>query len=235
MSMTAGFSPDDPSRATWEKVAAEHSDFVDLLLERRLSLEPGKNFLYSNISAHLVAAVLAAAEERADGDHPRTVLDYAQAKLFDPLGIATRPAFSGVLIDPYSAAFAKSGFGWGTDPNGIEVGGYGLRLRAPDMVELGELYRHDGVWEGTQIVPAAWIQLATTPSDLTPEYGLLWWVGGEGEQQTFAAQGAGGQRIFVLPKSRAVVVILASTHVDSQVANDDLSRMINEVLAPVLQ
>lgn len=79
MSMTAGFTNADPSRATWENVIAEHGDFVDLLLERGLLLKPGQNFLYSDASAHLVAAVLAAALERVDGDQPRTVLEYARA------------------------------------------------------------------------------------------------------------------------------------------------------------
>ena len=60
---------------------------------------PGTTFWYSDASAHLVAAVLAAALERADGDRPRTILDYAREKLFDPLGISTRPAFSRPLPD----------------------------------------------------------------------------------------------------------------------------------------
>ena len=51
-------------------------------------------FLYSNISSHLVAAVLASALQRADGDAPRSVLDYAREKLFDPLEIDTQPAFT---------------------------------------------------------------------------------------------------------------------------------------------
>jgi CubicO group peptidase (beta-lactamase class C family) len=214
MSMTAGFTNADPSRATWENVVAEHGNFVDLLLERGLLLKPGQNFLYSNTSTHLVAAVLAAALERVDGDHPRTVLEYARAKLFDPLGINTQPAFSDILIDPFGRPFAKAGFAWGTDPNGIEIGGYGVRLSAPDMVKLGELYRHDGVWKGQQIVQAEWIRQATTPSEVTPEYGLLWWTSGKPEEPVYAAQGWGGQRIVVLPKARAVVVTLATTRTE---------------------
>ena len=66
--------------------------------------------------------MLAAALERADGDRPRTVLDYAREKLFDPLGISTRPAFSQALPDPFlTTEFVTAGFGWGTDPNGIQL------------------------------------------------------------------------------------------------------------------
>ena len=44
--------------------------------------------------------------------------------------------------------FLEAGFGWGTDPKGIPVGAFGLRLTAPDLVKLGELYRNDGAWQG---------------------------------------------------------------------------------------
>jgi CubicO group peptidase (beta-lactamase class C family) len=234
MSMTAGFRPEMPARALWEKVKTDHGDFVDLLLERRLPLEPDKSFAYSDISAHLVVAVLASALERAGGDQPGTVLDYARAKLFDPLGIVTRPAFSDTVIDPYGDAFAKAGFAWGTDPNGIEIGAYGMRLSAQDMIKLGELYRHDGVWQGKQIVPAEWIRQATRPSEVNPEYGLLWWTVGKPQQLGYAAQGSGGQSIVVLPKARAVVVILAATRLDNQISNEDLKPLTEGVLAPAL-
>ena len=55
----------------WEKYAKRDGSFVDVLLERRQDLEPGKTFWYSDVSAHLVAAVLAAALERADGNSTR--------------------------------------------------------------------------------------------------------------------------------------------------------------------
>ena len=164
MTMSGGFNNEFPGGFVWEEYAKPGHSFVNVLLERRQEFEPGKVFWYSDVSAHLVAAVLAAALERADGDRPRTVLDYAREKLFDPLGISTRPAFSEALPDPFTTEFVTAGFGWGTDPNGIQLGGYGLRLTAPDMMKIGELYRRDGVWNGQQIVPAAWIHQCTSPS-----------------------------------------------------------------------
>ena len=77
------------------------------------------------------------------------------------------------------------------------------------MIKIGELYRRDGVWNGQQIVPADWIQQSTAPSTLNPEYGLFWWIIGEPEGPGYTAAGAGGQRITVLPKSRAVIVYLS--------------------------
>ena len=195
------------------------------------STHRAQNFWYSDPSAHLAAAVLAAALERADGDRPRTILDYAREKLFDPLGISTRPAFSRPLPDLFAPEFAKAGFGWGTDPNGIQIGAFGLRLTAPDMIKIGELYRRDGVWNGQQIVPADWIQQSTAPSTLNEEYGLLWWILGEPEGPGYAASGHGGQHIMVLPRSRAVIVYLSDVQPDSEIITKTLEPLDNVFVA----
>ena len=237
MTMSGGFNNEFPGGFVWEEYAKPGRSFVNVLLERRQEFEPGKVFWYSDVSAHLVAAVLAAALERADGDRPRTVLDYAREKLFDPLGISTSPAYSQALPDPFlTTEFVTAGFGWGTDPNGIQLGGFGLRLSAPDMLKIGELYRRDGVWNGQQIVPAAWIQQCTSPAtfetkigDPDDEYGLLWWIIGEPTKAGYYAAGFGGQRIVVLPKSRAVIIYLSDVQPepDSQIDGRDLEPVDN--------
>ena len=241
MTMSGGFNNEFPLGGfVWEKYTEPGQSFVNVLLERRQEFEPGKVFHYSDVSAHLVAAVLAAALERADGDRPRTVLDYAREKLFDPLGISTRQAFSEALPDLFATEFVTAGFGWGTDPNGIQLGGFGLRLSAPDMVKIGELYRRDGVWNGQQIVPSAWIHQCTAPSTFQTtiggpsddEYGLLWWVIREPKQAGYYATGRGGQRIVVLPKSRAVIVYLTDVQPDSEIG--DLKPLDNVFISAFL-
>ena len=228
MTMSGGFDNYVPTGSQWEKAAEPGGNYVDLLLKRPQH-PPGKAFWYSDGSAHLVAAVLAAALERADGDRPRTVLDYARAELFDPLGISTRPAFARPVPDLFAPEFAKAGFGWGTDPNGIQLGGVGLRLTAPDMVKIGELYRRDGVWNGRQIVPADWIRESTAPSTINADYGLLWWLIGEPDGPGYGAFGRGGQHIVVLPQSRAVIVSLSDVQPRSEITAED-EKPLNDVL-----
>ena len=226
MTMSGGFD-DYLHVSQWREAAEPGGDFVDLLLARP-QYPPGKAFWYSDPSAHLVAAVLAAALERADGNRPRTVLDYAREKLFDPLGISTDPAFTRPVPDLFAPEFATAGFGWATDPNGIQLGMFGLRLTAPDMLRIGELYRRDGVWNGQQIVPADWIRQSTAPSTLNKEYGMLWWILGESEGPGYAAFGRGGQQIVVLPESRAVIVYLSDLQPDSEITGEDV-KPLNDV------
>jgi CubicO group peptidase (beta-lactamase class C family) len=219
MTMSGGFDDYWPAGDVWESAPADEA-FVDLLLERP-QYPPGSAFWYSNPSAHLVAAALAAGLQRATGDRPRTVLDYAREKLFDPLGISTRGAFSGPLPDFFTPEFTKAGFGWGTDPDGIQIGGFGLRLSAPDLMKIGELYRQGGVWNGQQIVPAQWIHESIAPSIRKDDYGLLWWIIDEPEGAGYLASGYGGQQIAVLGQARAVIVYLSATQPAGAMADSD--------------
>ena len=82
LTMTAGFAGLDRDR-TAEYMA--DPDPVGRILQA--APDPlGGGFEFSNQGAHVVAAVLAEATGMS-------VLDYARSRLFEPLGIDTRPAF----------------------------------------------------------------------------------------------------------------------------------------------
>jgi CubicO group peptidase (beta-lactamase class C family) len=209
-------------------------DLVAFVLKEGQQARAGTQFLYSNASSHLVAAVLARALRRAEGDHPRTVLEYARARLFDPLEIDTDPAWVEPLIDTAAADFAEAGFGWGTDPKGIPVGAFGLRLTAPDLVKLGELYLHDGAWHGKQIFGADWVEQITTPSDLQPQYGLMWWLYTWNGHQVYAARGSEGQMIVVVPDQQLVIAIVSANNPEYAMNDEALFPLLNEVIIPRL-
>ena len=238
MSMSAGFADEEPSHELYQSSYTDSGDYVDLLLERGSLQDPGKTFLYSNISADLVVAVLAAALKRADGTHPRSVLDYARAELFDPLGIETRPAYTEPFTMPVSAQFRAAGFGWTTDPDGLANGAYGLRLTAPDMIKIGELYLDRGVWNGRRLLPETWVDEVSRPSKLEPTYGLLWWIystdGGD-DGPVFAASGVYGQRIIVAPKQGVVIVTLTTTPDGVTVDDVDVNAMLVKAVRPALR
>ncbi len=74
--------------------------------------------------------MLSAIVQKATG---KTVLDYLQPRLFEPLGIE-HPT-------------------WETSPQGISAGGYGLSIRTEDIARFGQLYLQKGKWQGKQLVP----------------------------------------------------------------------------------
>jgi CubicO group peptidase (beta-lactamase class C family) len=191
--------------------------------------DPGEKFEYTNIGPHILAEVLA----RATGMSP---LEYARQKLFDPLQIDTRPAYQGHILGSGEywtvPAFQKAGFAWATAPNGVNAGPYGMKLRATDLLKIGQLYLDNGQWHGRQIVPADWIREATAP-DSPNGYGYLWWIHPVDGHLGYAAQGSFGQVILVVPDRRLVVVASSRpTAVDN--AGGPVFDLVDAAVAPYL-
>lgn len=203
-------------------------DPVAQILSYGMLNDPGVAFEYSDSSVHLVAAVLRNAVDRP-------ILDYARAKLFDPLGIDTRPAWQGWDSGSPTSGFNKPGFAWATDSAGVNVGAFGLKLTAADLVKLGELYVNGGRWHGRRIVSQAWVNESTSKqlSDEQAEaaqtqYGYLWWPWEHKGHAVFEASGAYSQRIICFPQLDVVVVVTAA---------DDLTDLdvLHLTLDPVLE
>ncbi len=204
LTMTAGFDYDGGLNLTADDPVAQ-------ILSYGMLDDPGVAFAYSNSSVQLVAAALRNAVDRP-------ILDYAREKLFDPLGIATRPAWQGSDTNSPTSGFNKPGFAWATDSAGVNVGAFGLKLTAADLVKLGELYVNGGRWHGRQLVSQAWVAESTSNqlSDEQAEaaqtqYGYLWWTDDEYMgQPVFQASGSYYQKIICFPEVDLVVVVTAA-------------------------
>jgi CubicO group peptidase (beta-lactamase class C family) len=233
MSMTAGFPSEDPG-AKIEK-AFERTDPVPAILTGGLEWPPGEVFSYSNAGSHLVSAVLREALVRADGGNPRTVLEYAREKLFDPLEIDSSGAQERRVSLGDPAYDVPTRFDWGTDAAGLHTACCLLRLRPADMIKFGELYLGEGVWHGKQILPAGWVQQTMNPGKLSSQYGLMWWLDLDVHgHQMWVARGAFGQVIAIAPEHRLVVAIGSVPTTDMGTGPDAVWPLVNEVIVPAL-
>ena len=158
--------------------------------------EPGTKFLYNSAGTYMLAAVV----QKVTG---QTVLDYLKPRLFEPLGI--------------------TGEDWETSPQGVNTGGWGLRLKTEDMAKFGQLYLQGGTWKGKQLLPQSWVNEATTmkimqdpdapqskkdSSDWLQGYCYQMW---RCRHNGVRADGAFGQYIILLPDEDAVIAIQAET------------------------
>ena len=127
----------------------------------------------------------------------RTVLDFANETLFVPMGFRNHE--------------------WmGQDSSGIDLGGYGLRLRPIDMLKFGQLYLQRGLWNGTRLLDPGWIDKAYV-SQIAPRhdarnhfsgYSNYWWHGRHrGALKNIMANGWKGQRISIFPEKGLVVTL----------------------------
>jgi hypothetical protein len=132
--------------------------------------------------------MLSAIVQKATGE---TVLDFLQPRLFQPLDIE-RPA-------------------WETSPQGISTGGYGLSIRTEDTARFGQLYLQKGRWQGKQLVPETWSDVATSLQTSNGSNPNSDWDQGYGYQFRRCRHGAYrgdeafGQYCIVLPQQDAVI------------------------------
>lgn len=203
---TGGFLPEDEPDGL---AFVDAADPVAAILARGTG--PGE-FAYSSAGAHLVSAILVEATGVP-------VLEYARAKLFDPLDIDTRPAAEPLARKANLAEYEAAGFAWPVDRAGLHLGWSFLKLTPVDLAKLGQLYLNKGEWQGRPVVSAAWVEAATTrqvssPGGVMEGYGFLWWVGEVDEQPAYAAWGYGGQLVLVMPRQRLVVVYATELRFD---------------------
>jgi CubicO group peptidase (beta-lactamase class C family) len=194
LTMSSGFDP-GPSPDDYNDFARRlySPGWLAHALARRIVAPPGRNFVYSNTDAHLVAVMLA---RRLD----RPLEVFARERLFTPLGIHE--------------------FHWPAGTEGIPSGASDLRLAAPDLVRLGQLMLQAGRWQDRQLVPREYVAQATqrqVASNVPPRgrpdlwgYGYLWWTASTpgDEHPAFAAAGYGGQYVYVVPALDLVVAAL---------------------------
>jgi Beta-lactamase len=177
-------------------VATKFNNWVKGFLSIPIKYEPGTVFLYNSMGTFMLSAIV----QKVTG---LKEIDYLRPRLFDPLGI--------------------TGMDWEENLQGINTGGWGLRLKTEDMAKMGQLYLQKGIWNGNQVLPAAWVAEATTTkiiqhpnlpqsvrdtSDWEQGYCYQIW---RCRHNAYRADGAFGQYIIVMPDEDAVVAIQSET------------------------
>ncbi len=172
---------------TEPKFSAEEP-WVKSFLAHPVPHKPGAHFQYNSPATYMQSAIV----QKVTG---QTVLEFLKPRLFDPLGIENPT--------------------WTASPQGISTGGWGLMVRTEDIAKFGQLYAQKGMWNGKQLVPASWIDQATSKQvsngsdparDWDQGYGFQFWRCRHG---AYRGDGAFGQFCIVLPEQDAVIVITA--------------------------
>jgi CubicO group peptidase (beta-lactamase class C family) len=178
--------------------------WVQTFLAHPVPHKPGTHFLYNYGASYMLSAIV----QKVSG---QTLLDFLRPRLLEPLGI--------------------EGATWESSPQGINIGGSGLRVRTEDVAKFGQLYLQKGKWNGKPLVPAAWVESATAKqvaNDKAPSagggpdwrqgYGFQFWRCRHG---AYRGDGANGQFCIVLPEQDAVIAMTANTR--------DMQKQLNVV------
>jgi CubicO group peptidase (beta-lactamase class C family) len=192
-----------------------NGDWINTFLSTKPVHKPGTVFMYNNMASFMLSAIV----QQVTG---QTLFEYLQPRIFKPLGIR--------------------GVDWDLNPQGINLGMIGLRLRSEDLAKFGQLLLQQGVWYNKQLIPKEWVKEATSFKIATPDppnnlpkeksdwsqgYCYQMW---RGRNNTVRLDGMGGQFVILIPDKDAVVVLTAN----ARNTQDELN-LVHNYLIPAIK
>lgn len=191
------------------------ANWVNDAMTRPFVDEPGGQMLYSTGTSHLLSAALT----HASGE---TTHSLAQRLLGDPLNITIRP--------------------WLRDPQGIYFGGNDMQLSPRALIEVGELYRNDGIvvngaGDEQRVLPEGWVEESWQPRGTSrwtgDGYGFGWFITQLAGEDVYYGRGYGGQALYVIPEREMTVVITSDPNPPSPGGQfqQRLNRLVDGLLA----
>lgn len=188
-----------------------------------LATPSGSEFAYQNVSTQLAGLALQAV---LGGRYA----DYLSRQIWAPIGAG-------------DAAL------WLDRPGGNPHFFCCLQASATDWLRIGELVRNGGKVGKRQVVAADWVRTVTAASPMNPNFGMNFWRGSPhapvrryakavamtvtaakpfGRDDVVFIDGAGGQRVYVVPSAGLTIVRIGKPSLDW-----DDSELVNRVLAGV--
>lgn len=200
----------------------------------RGSQQPGTYNLYSNWDFNALGTIF----EVKTG---RSIYDAFESDIARPIGMQD---------------FHRSVHSRGGDTTRSVHEAYHFVLSTRDMARLGHLMLRNGRWGGQQIIPESWVRrstrVVTPPAEMNPPgiramalgdgfgYSFLWWTRVRPDTAdvfhgSYAAQGAFGQYIWVLPKLDMViahkVVKRGSLPADQSVTQSEFEELVRAIVS----
>ena len=199
LTMRPGLACDDhdgksPGRET---EIYERADWVKAALDLPMVADPGT-------AAHYCSAGVALAGRMAELALHASLPEFARTVLFEPLGIRRTDWSWNYTLTNANHEFAQ------------------IHLRPRDMLKLGILYADSGRWHGRQVLSERWVAASLAPQTQLENtgYGYFWWrpwlnvQTAQGSERVYlnAAQGNGGQKIYLVPEHDLVAVFTGGNY-----------------------
>ncbi|MBW3549411.1 MAG: beta-lactamase family protein [Proteobacteria bacterium] len=177
---------------------------------------PGTRYKYNDVRINLLAFGLL---EVLREPLPRVL----KTRIMDPIGASTTWRWHG-----YENSWVTlDGLQMQSVSGGGHFGG-GMFISTADHARFGLLMLRNGQWGERRLLSADWIEKATQPSPVKPDYGYLWWLNTGREaipaapESAFWGAGFGGNYVYI-DREHDLVVVLRWT--------PDLEGVVTRVLA----
>lgn len=178
------------------------ADWIRRYLAKPIA-KPGEVFHYDSMCSYLLSAIV----QRVTG---QKLLEYLRPRIFEPMHI--------VEVD------------WEESPEGINTGGWGLRMHVESMAKFGQLLLNKGNWEGKQLISPDWVEEMTSSlqeTGMADTYGFHTWRCDY--PNAYRADGALGQYIIVAPDEDMVVAITQANTSNGVAERQIVWKLLREV------
>lgn len=168
------------------------SEWTRAFFESEMMFAPGEKFNYNSMNSYILMRIADRIAHRVWGTDADVVL---KEFLLAPMGI--------------------DNWFWEKSPEGIYKGGWGLYLSAESWARLGVMMMQGGVFGGRRILSEESVKSATSaaisvPPEISPyDYGHQLWV--ERDGGGFLFNGMLGQNVWICPKRKIVVAVMAGS------------------------
>ena len=196
------------SKISWHQLLQQTSEWEGTLwgkpdkacrvkgYDRKLQ-EPGSIWEYNDVRVNCLALCLLQL-------YKRSLPEILKEKIMDPIGASDSWQWHGYYnsdfeIDSGKIRSVTGGSHWGG----------GIWMNSLDLMRFGYLHLRRGNWNGKQLFDKNWINGITTPCELNPIYGYLWWIqpDEDGSMLSYGAEGGGYHICRVFPKYDLVTVV----------------------------
>ena len=196
LTMSSGFFCDDNNEdapgnenGMWEQT--QERDFYRFYMGLPMDRRPGEKAVYCSGDPNLALGMVG----RSTGENPLYTFD--------------RLIGGPMKIDHYS---------WPLDRAENPYGGGGTNFVLRDFMKFGQLMLNGGTWQGHRILSREFVERASSPLTTigSRKYGYLWWgieyPYRERKVYAFAALGAGGQNVMVVPELHLVLASFSGSY-----------------------
>ena len=163
------------ARITWHHLLQQWSEWEGTLwgkpdiADRRRGIdrdleEPGTFWEYNDVRVNLMAYSLLYVFERP-------LPEVLKERVMDPIGASDAWRWHG-----YETSWTEIG---GKRMQSVSGGGHwggGFIIDTRDQARFGLLALRAGMWGEQRLVSTDWFERATTPTEIQPNYGYMWWL-----------------------------------------------------------
>jgi CubicO group peptidase (beta-lactamase class C family) len=121
-------------------------DWVRFSLDLPMKHKPGTVWAYTSCDPMIISGIISRVARMS-------IMDFAKKYLFDPLGIKH--------------------YRWTVDPSGNGMTAGSFYILSSDMMKIGQMVLQKGMWKGSRIVSAAWLQQSTSTPVPIPDFSFM--------------------------------------------------------------